>query len=94
MLGALPGKRLSYVSHSGRTVQWISNADGTATLNISPALGSKHASGASAPGRWSVDENGRYCMDEDWPTDHGGPNHWCRNVTLDGDGAPVLESRE
>jgi hypothetical protein len=32
LLAALPGKRMSYMTNRGRTVQWINNPDGTAIV--------------------------------------------------------------
>lgn len=91
LLAALPGKRMSYMDNSDRTVQWVNNADGTAVVGRSAGLGGKKGSGISAPARWSVSNDGKFCMDVDWPTNHGGPSHWCREVLLDASGAPVFK---
>ena len=91
LLAALPGKRMSYVTQSDRTVQWVNNPDGTAIVMKSPQPGAKHGVVISAPARWSVSDDGKFCMDEDWPTDRGGPAHWCREVMLDANGAPSFK---
>jgi hypothetical protein len=91
LLAVLPGKRMSYVDNRDRTVQWINNADGTAAVRRSAGLSGKNGAGSSAPAHWSVSDDGRFCMDIDWPANHGGPSHWCREVSLDAGGAPVLK---
>jgi hypothetical protein len=91
LLAALPGKRMSYMTDSGRTVQWVNNPDGTAIVTKSPRLGGKHGAAISAPAHWSVSNDGKFCIDVDWPTDRGGPSHWCQEVLLDASGAPSFK---
>lgn len=91
LLAALPSKRMSYMDNRNRTVQWVNNADGTAVVSRSAGLGGKMGSWISAPAHWSVPNDGKFCMDVDWPTNHGGPSHWCREVLLDTNGAPVFK---
>jgi len=88
LLAALPGKRMSYTTDSGRVVQWVNNADGSAALNKSPRPGGKHSTGLSASAHWNVSGDGKFCMTEEWPLNHGGTTQWCRAVTLDANGTP------
>ncbi|MFM0592754.1 MULTISPECIES: hypothetical protein [Paraburkholderia] len=84
-LSMVPGSTMSRIGQNGGLREWTNGADGTATVSRLPGPGSKQGV-RKAAARWSVSDDGRYCLDEDWSTGQGGPLHWCSRITRDADG--------
>ncbi|SOE73527.1 hypothetical protein SAMN05446635_4914 [Burkholderia sp. OK233] len=76
---AVPSSKMERTNDSGRVGNWANNEDGSATITRMPPPGGKqHALKTS--GHWSISNDGRYCLTEDWSTQDGGPVDWCRHV--------------
>ena len=84
-LSMVPGSTMSRIGQNGGVREWTNDADGTATVSRLPGPGSKQGV-RKAQARWSISDDGRYCLDEDWSTAQGGPVHWCSRVARDPDG--------
>ena len=84
-LSMVPGSTMNRIGQNGGVREWTNGADGTATVSRLPNPGSKQGV-RKASARWSISDDGRYCLDEDWSTEQGGPLHWCSRITRDPDG--------
>ncbi|AJZ63512.1 hypothetical protein OI25_6503 [Paraburkholderia fungorum] len=84
-LSTVPGSTMSRIGQNGGVREWTNGADGTATVSRLPKPGSKQGV-RKAAARWSIADDGRYCLDEDWSTEQGGPLHWCSRIAQDPDG--------
>ncbi|WP_250470212.1 MULTISPECIES: DUF995 domain-containing protein, partial [unclassified Caballeronia] len=62
------------------------NTDGTASIVRLPKPGAKAGSIGKATGRWSIGEDGKYCLTEEWSLEAGGPIHWCSEMYRDSAG--------
>jgi hypothetical protein len=81
----IPGTTLHRIGASGGLREWTNNPDGTAVITRYAKPGSKHAF-TKATGHWTISEEGKYCLDEDWSTSEGGPLHWCTHIQRGADG--------
>ena len=81
----IPGTTLHRIGASGGLREWVNNPDGTAVITRYARPGSKHAF-TKATGHWTISDEGKYCLDEDWSTSEGGPLHWCTHIQRGADG--------
>ena len=81
----IPGTTLRRIGASGGLREWVNNPDGTAVITRYAKPGSKHGL-TKATGHWTISEEGKYCLDEDWSTSEGGPLHWCARIQHGADG--------
>ncbi len=77
----LPGAKMSRLTNSGNTNRWTNDTDGTFIIS-SDNRSSTGAYGASynstAPGKWHISEDGRYCVLIDWK--RVDTEEWCRYI--------------
>jgi hypothetical protein len=93
----LPGAKMSRVAAStGSTHFWTNDADGTFVISSDNRSGVGGASlvgrtaGVTAPGKWHISPDGRYCVTIEWkrvPTED-----WCRYVFKTTDGYFLTKS--
>ncbi|MCX4174815.1 MULTISPECIES: DUF995 domain-containing protein [Paraburkholderia] len=83
---AVPGSTMERTNDSGRVRNWTNNEDGSATITRMPRPGGKQGVQKTS-GHWSISNDGRYCLTEDWSTKEGGPVDWCRHVVAGPGGA-------
>jgi hypothetical protein len=84
----IPGAKMKRITAGGSTHLWTNEADGTFTVstdNRGTGGGTAIMAGnTSAPGKWHVAPDGRYCVTIEWrkyPTED-----WCRYVFKTTDG--------
>lgn len=77
----MPGARMSRLTTSGNTNRWTNDADGTFIIS-SDNRGSTGSYGATynstAPGKWHISEDGRYCVLIEWK--RVDTEEWCRFI--------------
>lgn len=86
----LPGAKMSRLSASGNTHLWTNDPDGTFIVssdnrNLPGGGGATGARGSTAPGKWHISDDGRYCLLIEWksvPTEE-----WCRYFFVVADGS-------
>ncbi|PTB17421.1 hypothetical protein C9I57_28360 [Trinickia symbiotica] len=84
------GAHFSTTSPTGESnEEWVSSADGTVLARRSGGLMKKAGASSTAPGHWSVNDAGQYCLHADWDVRQGGPEDWCAPI-VGGDGAITL----
>jgi hypothetical protein len=81
LVALVPNSQLERINQSGGVRRWSNNADGTAAIVRLPKPGAKSASVGKASGRWSITEDGKYCLDEEWRVEAGGPSNGARDCT-------------
>jgi hypothetical protein len=86
---AVPGSTMHRTNENGKVRTWTNSADGTAIISRVPEPGSKQGV-RKASGHWSISEDGRYCLTEEWSTQYGGPLDWCRHIVSASDGSLQL----
>jgi hypothetical protein len=86
---AVPGSAMERTNANGKIRKWTNNPDGTAVISRLPGAGSKHDV-ETTTGHWSISEDGRYCLTEEWSTHNGGPVDWCRHIVSAPDGSLQL----
>ncbi|CAN5687890.1 hypothetical protein BH09PSE5_BH09PSE5_11670 [soil metagenome] len=79
----LPGARVSRISHSGSNVWWTNEPEGSFIAN-SDNRGNGSRSSSSAPGKWRLNPDGKYCVDLEWKRQE--LENWCRFVLKTTDG--------
>jgi hypothetical protein len=84
----MPGAKMSRVVSTGSTHFWTNGADGTFVISTDNKSGIgtsiTNRSGVTAPGKWHIAPEGRYCVTIEWkkiPTED-----WCRYVFKTSDG--------
>ncbi|MFL9916038.1 DUF995 domain-containing protein [Paraburkholderia fungorum] len=83
----LPGSTMLRTNIAGALRQWVNKPDGTLTVYWGGAgLRQSH----SASGRWSVTDEGRFCLHIDW---EDLPENWCRFLeqTANGEYQPIAD---
>lgn len=83
---AVPNARMEQTNQYGALRRWVNNPDGSATILRYPRPGAKAATVSKATGRWSITDDGKYCLEEDWSTKAGGTAHWCSLMYMDSEG--------
>ena len=89
LVKAVPGSTMERTNAHGNIRRWTNHPDGTAVISREPEPGSKHYTN-TATGHWSISDDGRYCLTEDWSASRGGPVDWCRHVVSAPDGSLQL----
>jgi len=84
-LSMAPESTMSPIGQNGVVREWTNGADGTSTVRRLAKPGSKQGV-RKAAARWSISDDGRYCPDEDWSTEQGGPLNWRSRITQAPDG--------
>jgi len=79
LLSFLPGTKVTQITEAGSERRWSNGPDGKffATSNnkqYGNALGTQMASNA---GTWTVNDEGKYCIDIDWKRVH---EKWCAYI--------------
>jgi hypothetical protein len=90
----LPGAKMSRTNPRGDLISWKNEPGGSfiANHNTSGRGGAARAqrSGGSAPGKWHLSDDGRYCVMIEW---QGTPTEeWCRFVIQTSDGYYMAKS--
>ena len=94
LLEHVPSSQMERATQSGSVRRWTNNSDGTASITRLPRPGAKAGSFGRTTGKWHISEEGKYCLDEDWKTEAGGPVSWCRFVYQDASGKLHLMNDE
>ena len=83
---------MSRVTTRGSTHFWTNDADGTFTISSDGRgyAGSLNRSGSTAPGKWHVSEDGRYCVLIEWKSVDA--EQWCRYLIKTTDGYFAVKS--
>ncbi len=87
----LSGAKVTHVSRYGSIRYWTNQPDGslvasTDNKNYGGATGTK---GSSARGTWSINGDGKYCVQIDWRRE---AENWCAAIVKAADGAYYLNS--
>lgn len=77
----LPGARVSKLTNRGNTHTWVNDTSGSFVAR-SDGRSSSGVAG-SAPGKWHISDDGRYCILVEWK---GAPEEWCRVILKAGSG--------
>lgn len=91
LLAFLPGAKVTHFSQAGSERHWTNETDGTLIANSNNklygnAIGTQSASHA---GTWTINEEGKYCIDIDWKRVH---EKWCASVLKSQDGGYYLNT--
>ena len=91
----MPGAKLSRVSASGNTHIWTNEPDGSFIVSSDnrnlPSGGNVMGTrGSSAPGKWHISDDGRYCVLIEWRSVNS--EEWCRYVFQTSDGYYATKS--
>jgi Protein of unknown function (DUF995) len=76
----LPNAKMSRVSAKGNNQSWKNDADGS--FIVSSDNRDKQGRSSTAPGKWHISDDGRYCVLIEWkvnPTEE-----WCRYIVKAG----------
>lgn len=89
LLAFLPGTKVTHTSKGGSLRRWTNEPDGkfiasSDNKKYGSAMGSQ---GASRPGSWKVDDEGKYCIEIEWKRE---TESWCAYVLKSADGAYYL----
>jgi hypothetical protein len=87
LVAEVPGSQMERVGQSGGVRRWVNHADGTANITRLARPGAKATSIGKASGKWSISQDGKYCLEEDWSVEAGGSFTWCSRVYKDDAGA-------
>jgi hypothetical protein len=72
LMALMPGATLLRTNTAGALRQWVNVPDGTLTVYWA---GGGFVQSHSASGKWSVSDDGRFCLQIDWQDK---PEKWCR----------------
>jgi hypothetical protein len=88
LLALLPGSTMLRTNVAGALRQWVNKPDGT--LTVFWGGGGLRSRAHSASGRWSITDEGRFCLHIDW---EDLPENWCRFLepTLNGEYQPIAD---
>jgi hypothetical protein len=90
LIPLMRGATILRTSTSGALRQWVNGPDGTLTVYWA---GGGFIQPHSASGKWSVTEDGHFCLQIDWPEM---PENWCRFLERTANGAyqPIPDSAD
>ncbi|SIT40905.1 conserved exported hypothetical protein [Paraburkholderia piptadeniae] len=90
LIPLMRGATILRTNTSGALRQWVNGADGTLTVYWA---GGGFLQSHSASGKWSVTEDGHFCLQIDWPEM---PENWCRFLERTANGAyqPIPDSAD
>lgn len=85
----MPGAGVTRLTASGNTHKWTNGSDGTFIVssdNRTPSGGTGITGGrpSTAPGKWHIADDGRYCVLIEWRT--APTEEWCRYFFVTPDG--------
>lgn len=91
LLSFLPGAKVTHVTQAGSERHWTNQTDGTLVASSSnkkfgSVLGTQ---GGTQAGTWTINEEGKYCIDIDWRRIH---EKWCADILKTEDGAYYLNA--
>jgi len=78
----MPGAAIRRVNEKGNSQAWTNGVDGTFVVSSDNRATTGRAS--TAPGKWHLSEDGRYCVLIDWK--RAETEEWCRLVIRTSDG--------
>lgn len=89
LLTFLPGTKVTHTSKAGSLRRWTNEPDGKFVVSsdnkkYGSAMGNR---GASRPGTWMVNDEGKYCIEIDWKREQ---EKWCAYVLKSADDAYYL----
>jgi hypothetical protein len=90
LIPLMRGATILRTNTSGALRQWVNGPDGTLTVYWA---GGGFLQSHSASGKWSVTEDGHFCLQIDWPDV---PENWCRFMERTANGAyqPIPDSAD
>ncbi|MPW21594.1 hypothetical protein GCT13_33170 [Paraburkholderia sp. CNPSo 3157] len=90
LIPLMRGATILRTNTSGALRQWVNGPDGTLTVYWA---GGGFLQPHSASGKWSVTEDGHFCLQIDWPDM---PENWCRFMERTANGAyqPIPDSAD
>ena len=79
LLSFLPGVKVTQIASSGSERHWTNEPGGKIYMNTNNKLygSAMGTQTASHEGTWSVNDEGKYCIDVDWKRIR---ENWCANV--------------
>lgn len=83
----LPGAKMGRVTTIGNTQFWSNDPDGTFIIssdNRVPTPGASFSRASTAPGKWHISDDGRYCVLIEWK--RVDTEEWCRYIIKTTDG--------
>lgn len=81
LIALMPGATMRRTNTAGALRQWVNGTDGKLTVYWA---GGGFLNSNSASGKWSVTEDGHFCLQIDWPDT---PENWCRFLEPTANGA-------
>lgn len=81
LMQLLPGANMSRISAKGNTHIWKNESGGS--FIISSDNRDRGAVASTAAGKWSISDDGRYCVLIEWKTIE--TEEWCRYIVRSGD---------
>ena len=86
------GAKVHHVNRFRSERRWTNEPDGTLVASSSnKKYGSAMTGSASSPGKWSINDAGKYCIDIDWRRE---AEKWCAFIVKAADGTFYLNSVE
>jgi hypothetical protein len=78
------GAKVVHVNSSGSVRRWTNEPDGGLQASTtSTKYGSAMSRGDSSPGKWSINSDGKFCLDIDWSRE---AEKWCAFIVKAADG--------
>ena len=84
------GANVVHVNSYGSVRRWTNEPDGGLVASTTNAkYGSAMTRSSSSPGKWSINSDGKYCIDIDWKRE---AEKWCAFIVKATDGGYYLNS--
>jgi hypothetical protein len=78
------GAKVRHVNRSGSERRWTNEPDGGLVASTTNAkYGSAMTRTTSSPGKWSINSDGKFCLDIDWSRE---AEKWCAFIVKAADG--------
>ena len=78
------GAKVHHVSSFGSERRWTNEPDGTLVASTSnKKYGGAMSASVSSPGKWSINDAGKYCIEIDWKREL---EKWCATIVKGEDG--------
>jgi len=82
------GANVTHLAKSGSLRRWTNEPDGTLVASTSnQKYGGVMAHSASSPGKWSINDAGKFCIEIDWKREL---EKWCSSIVKGTDGSYYL----
>ena len=82
------GAKVHHVSSSGSERRWTNEPDGALVASTSnKKYGGAMSASVSSPGKWSINDAGKYCIEIDWKREL---EKWCATIVKGEDGTYYL----